>query len=245
MNTSPYTFTHTFTHTLRTLLTGAALVALTGAIGKASAAPVQTFGAGSALGYVQFAAEFEGNTSAAAVYNEGGLTFTDTSASSNGGCGYAYTDCGGSDGSEFSAAFTGNYFAALGSGASVRISSGSTVDLQAIEFAFDSGYLFGNIHGFWQTWRDGSLTGSGRFELGAVGTGGVVGLSDSAGFDEVRLYAFNSATGTTSSFSAPAIDNVYAAPTPASAWLAAAGLALLWQQRRRTGYTGTGGGQST
>jgi hypothetical protein len=87
----------------------------------------------------------------------------------------------------------------------------------------------------WQTWLDGALSGNGRVSLGAGGVGGVLGLSDALGFDEVRLYAFDSASDT-SGYSVPAIDSVraFALPEPGSlAWVGLAGVGLGMVRRRR------------
>ncbi|MFN4117147.1 MAG: PEP-CTERM sorting domain-containing protein, partial [Inhella sp.] len=74
---------------------------------------------------------------------------------------------------------------------------------------------------------DGGMTGSGKVSLGAAGVGGVVGLFDETGFDEVRVFAFDSASDN-SGYSVAAIDSVRAFSTqvPEPASLALAGLAL-------------------
>jgi hypothetical protein len=210
----------------------AALLAL-----PAAAAVVQTTGAGSATpgaAHLTYAAGFEDNTALASPRSEGGLLFSHTGlANDNGGCGYAGGNCVDlSAGESYSQAFSGNYFATAGMNAYVSIrSAGAT--LHGIEFAVDSGYA--DIFLMWQTLLDGALTGSGRASFGTAGVGGVLGLSDLAGFNEVRVYAFDSATDT-AGYSVPAIDSVraFTVPEPGSLGLAAiAGLSLLGMRRRR------------
>ena len=127
---------------------------------------------------------------------------------------------------------SGNYFATAGSNAYLSIRSTGAA-LQGIEFAVDSGYA--SIYVMWQTWLNGALTGSGRVSLGPAGIGDVLGLSDAAGFSEVRVYAFDSATDT-AGYSAPAIDSVrgFTVPEPGSLALASlAGLGVAGVRRRR------------
>lgn len=205
----------------------------------AAAAVVQTTGAGSATPgatHLSYAADFEANTNLDSPWSEGGLQFTHTGfANDNGGCGYAGEFCVDVPaGQQYSESFSGNYFATAGSNAYLSIRS-EGAKLNGIEFAVDSGYL--NIHVLWQTWLDGALTGNGRVSLGAAGVGDVLGLSDAVGFNEVRVYAFDSATDT-AGYSVPAIDSVrgFTVSEPGSLALASlAGLGVAGVRRRRRG----------
>jgi hypothetical protein len=205
----------------------------------AAAAVVQTTGAGSATpgaAHLAYAADFENNLNLDSPWSEGGLLFSHTGLDNdNGGCGYAGGNCVDlGAGESYSQAFTGNYFATAGTNAYLSIRS-MGAQLNGIEFAVDSGYL--NIHVMWQTWLDGALTGSGRVSLGAAGVGDVLGLSDAVGFNEVRVYAFDSATDT-AGYSVPAIDSVraFTIPEPGSLALALAsfaGIGVVGARRRR------------
>ncbi|KQW51762.1 MULTISPECIES: hypothetical protein [unclassified Roseateles] len=203
----------------------------------AAAAVVQTTGAGSATpgaAHLAYTADFETNLNLDSPWSEGGLLFSHTGLDNdNGGCGYAGGNCVDlGAGESYSQAFTGNYFATAGTNAYLSIRS-LGAQLNGIEFAVDSGYL--SIHVMWQTWLDGALTGSGRVSLGAAGVGDVLGLSDAVGFNEVRVYAFDSATDT-AGYSVPAIDSVraFTIAEPGSLALAAlAGLGVAGLRRRR------------
>ena len=200
----------------------------------AMAAVVQTTGAGSATPasqHISRAADFGANTQLDSPWSEGGLLFSHTGlANDNGGCGYAGESCVDiGAGETYSQSFSGNYFATAGMNAYVDIRS-TGARLNGIEFAVDSGYA--SIFVMWQTLLDGVLTGSGRVSLGAAGIGDVLGLSDGAGFNEVRVYTFDSATDT-SGYSAAAIDSVRAFTIPEPGSLALAGLGLMAMRRRR------------
>ena len=197
-----------------------------------------TTGAGSATPtatHLTYAADFESNTNLVSPWSEGGLTFKQTNGlgNDNGGCGYAGEWCvDTAAGQVYSEAFSGNYFAATGSNAYLSILANGA-NLNGIEFAIDSG--FPTIYVMWQTWLDGVLTGTGKASFGTAGIGGVLGLSDAAGFDEVRVYTFDSAADN-SGFSAPAIDSVraFTVPEPGSLALAlVAGLGVAGLRRRR------------
>lgn len=204
------------------------------AAGSASATVVQTTGAGTAVDHVTNFAGFEADTALAASYVEDGLLFTYVGSADNDGCGYAGAACGLVPELDYGAGFSGNYLATAGAPAYIDIRMADGGAFYGIEFTAGTGYL--NLFGYWQTYADGVLTGAGKF-TSATSTA-VLGLSDTAGFDEVRYYALSSAAGGAAGYSAPAIDNVSVdVPEPATLALFAGALLAMGgvRRRRRTG----------
>lgn len=202
---------------------GMALAAAT-----ASAGVVATFGAGSAVKTVTNSANFDGNLALANNYIEDGLLLSYFGSGNNNGCGYAGFDCVDSP-DELSPAFSGNFMATGGNNAyvSVRMADGS--DFTRVEFAAGSLYL--NLNGYWRTFNNGLQTGFGGFSRPA---GAILGLTDLAGFDEVRYFAF-AQPNATAGFSAAAFDDVrVGVPEPGSLLLFGAGLVGLAGLRRKT-----------
>jgi hypothetical protein len=201
---------------------GAAALAAAGA----SATVVQTLGAGSAVRTVTNSATFEANTGLLNNYVENGLRFRYAGTGDNNECGYAGFDCYDFP-TDLSPAFSGNYFATGGAGSYVSIAMAGGQDFYRLEFAAGSGYL--SLNGFWQTFNNGLLTGSGTF---SAPRGAVLGLVDLAGFDEVRYAAYSAPNRP--AFSAPAIDNVrVGVPEPGSLALIGLGLVGVAFGRRR------------
>lgn len=198
--------------------------ALAAAASSACAAVASSFD-GAAL-YTDARASFEGNTRLANDYVENGLQFRFTGIGNNAGCGYAGINCYDAV-DEMSPAFSGNYFATSGNNAYISVRRLDGLDMVGIAFAAGSGYA--SLNGYWQTWNDSVLTGSGNFSRPA---GAVLALADWQGFDEVRYFAF-SGPNRQAGFSAAAIDDVSVdVPEPASIALVAAGLIGLAGLRR-------------
>lgn len=186
---------------------------------SAQAAVIQSFGVGSAVKTVTNFANFDANKALANSYVENGLLFKFTGSAKNNNCGYAGVNCY-DDPSELSPAFAGNYMATAGTNAYLSVKKSDGSDFYRIEFAAGSGYL--SLNGFWRTLNDGVQTGQGNF---SAADGAVLGLTDLAGFDEVRYFAFSTANKQTG-FSAPAFDEVrVGVPEPGS--LALFGLGLM------------------
>lgn len=201
--------------------------ALTLAAQGAGAAVLQTLGAGALVGTATNVAHFDLNTALANDWVEDGLLFHFSGYGANNGCGYAGVDCYDAV-SDLSPAFAGNYMATSGTNAYISVRKADGGDIYRIEFAAGSGYLA--LNGYWATYDNGLMTGSGNF---SAPRGAVLGLAAADGVDEVRYFAFSTANRQTG-YSAPALDEVRVGlPEPTSPALCAVALLGMAVVRRR------------
>ncbi len=186
-------------------------------IGPASAAVVQTYGAGSAVGTADLSADFESFSAQGSTYTEDTLTFERVSLSTNNnGCGFA--GCVG-----WFPNTSGNYFYGAGSG-HLAISAAAGDVLSGLEFTF--GWRT-NHRILWEAYLDGVLVGDGSDRNVSGGT--VIGFS---GEFDTLLFTSNSFRRpflTDGRSNSPSIDFVRAevltsVPVPATLPLLATGL---------------------
>lgn len=156
--------------------------------------------------YLIYVVDFEVNILFDSFWLEGGLVFSYIGiVNDNGGCGYVGEFCVDLVVGEcYSQVFLGNYFVMVGMNVYLFICM-VVCDFNGIEFVVDLGYFSINL--LWQIWFDGVLIGSGKVLFGDVGMGGVFGLSDVVGFDEVWVYVFDSVSDL-SGYSVLVVDSV-------------------------------------
>jgi hypothetical protein len=214
-----------------------AKLALSGMLGfsgaDALAATVATFGSGSAVTSVINAADFELNTDLISGYTEGGMVFSYNGSDDNNSCGYAGCEFH----SGFYPGFSDNYMFTKGADSFISIKKVDSSSFTGIEFAAGSGYS-GGIYGFWETYKNTAITGSGSFFSPEVV---VLGLYDPVGFDEVHYTSYYTANLTLGDITAGAIDTVRAGaqmqpiPEPSTLALLVSGLLFVgWRARRKS-----------
>lgn len=194
----------------------------------ATAAP--TFTIGNTVNIVSRTATFEGISGSLVNYAEDNLFVT---VDSNGYTGFrAFGDADPR---------TGNFHYGDGGNVSeVSIRGTDNAVFNAVDFLLGNGYLGQSMYFQFRTYLDGVQTGSGIFEGISAGT---VGISDAAGFDELRVAAdVRVRQPGFGEFQAIALDDVRAqlidavpseVPEPASILLMGLGLAGAIAVRRR------------
>jgi hypothetical protein len=208
------------------LLTGAALVTT-----SASAVPMQSFGAGSAVTSTDRSMSFnsvvDGTNLSSITENALTMNYDGTAGCQLNGCNGHFQGLG----------FAVSGFVYKGGGSSTLvIQTSDGADLSGLELLFGTGYCYpglcqgSTMFGLWETYRDTVLTGSGSFSSSA-GPVGIVGFFDADGFDELRLKSPSFATTDfTAANSAIAIDDVVAQlniAVPEPGTLATLGLGLV------------------
>ena len=169
-----------------------AIASLAAASQYAHALPLVTFGADSAVSAATPAVTFDANTALQNHWSEHGVVVSYVGSPLNNGCGYQGLDCYDSP-LDLGGNFSGNFMATGGAGAYLSVRRADGADFFALEFTAGSLYVNPylpspvNVFGYWNTFNDGALTGSGNF---SQASGTVVGLADAAGFDELRYFAF-------------------------------------------------------
>lgn len=196
-----------------------------GAFTAANAATIQGFGAGTAVSSADHIAEFE--TPSGLPHLEDGLSFSNVSRSNLTGHGHL-----GFPGVNDSFAL---YQGDVGSPLVISTIDGS--ELSGLEFNIGTGFIAPFTGGFWQSFRDNLLVGSGGFNV--PGFPSVITFSDNMGFDALHI-AMLPTSGLPASFNntnAIAIDHVSAqqldVPEPATLTLFGLGLLGLGAARRR------------
>lgn len=210
----------------------------------ATAAPVFTTGAGSAVSTADRSANFNSLTppTSQAAYSEGGLSITIPAPNFQG-----FDPTVGNGG------FSGGFFYANGAVAPVVIGTTDASELFAVEFNIGTGYD-GNstVFGAYELFDGATSLGGGTF---AVAAGSVVGFLDATGFTSLHLGAYQSAADAAAALAADfgpspgfatangaALDNLVAQlfdgdtgtiPEPASIAALIAGLFGLGVARRR------------
>lgn len=217
------------------LYLGIAAIALTvvGIASTAQAAPVLSFGAGSAVTtvdrFTNFDTIMQGQNLSA--FSDNGLTVA------RAGNALCQVDlCGSSPG--FSGMSGGIHYAGTG-GLFLSIATTDAARIFGLEFNIGTGFGGANKNGYFEIFTNSVLVGSGSFVVPGFPT--IVGFSDSAGFDELRLGMFSGSTPVTAfgPGNAIAIDNLSAQltatalPEPGTFALFVIGLAGLGASRRR------------
>ncbi|MGB5539877.1 MAG: hypothetical protein WBO37_07305 [Gammaproteobacteria bacterium] len=209
------------------------LVCLSMGTAVAEAVTVSSIGAGSAVSSIDRSANFDSITTngiSFTPYSEGTLTINTPGSSVIGFNVFADTSPGSVQ--------TDKYYYASGNNGHVTITTSDGIDMFGVEFRVGHGFLgVVDTSVIWEAYSNNVLTGSGQFN---TTRGSVIGWSDIAGFDELRVGANTTGSGY-ANFGEPqaiAIDDlnvqISAVPLPAAVWLFGSGiLALIGIGRQR------------
>lgn len=161
----------------------------------AEATTITTVGAGSAVTSFDRGATFDSLTSNGidlTFYTEGSLSITVPDIT------FVGFDAFGTG------ATAGFHYGNSGNTSYVTIKTTDAVAISGLEFLYGNGYSRNDVPTVWETWKGGSLVSSGSF---TVARGTIVGWSDAAGFDELRV-ASGQGISALGQFQAIALDNV-------------------------------------
>jgi hypothetical protein len=198
------------------------------------AAPIVTFGAGTAVSVVDRVATFDSvvTDTDLSAYTEGGLSITVPTTAYGG-----YTPGLG---------FIGGFHYPIGGvGAPTVISTTDALPIYAVEMTLGTGFV-GMLTAYyaWETRSGATVTGSGWFSADLTSVQ-ILGIADNAGFDTLYLANYSDLAtvqaGISSALNALAIDNVNVqlgptageVPEPATFGVVGAGLMAAWFLRRR------------
>ena len=200
----------------RFILIGLTLLGLS--VSTAWAATVQSFGAGTAVTAVDYRAEFEVELGSYNPYSEDGLSFSNANNKleivefmGTSHLGFAGVD-------DSSIVYGGNMITPL------AISTQGGGELSGLEFNIGTGFAANHTGGYWETYRDLVLVGSGGFNV--LDWEEEITFYDSSGFDTLLIAMINTSTLPTAftNNNFIAIDHLVArtlspVPVPAAGWL--------------------------
>ena len=205
----------------RFILIGLTLLGLS--VSTAWAATMQSFGAGTAVTAVDFHAEFEVQLGSYNPYSEDGLLFSNAYNKLEIMSFIGESHPGFAGVNDSSIVYGGNMKAPL------AISTQGGGELSGLEFNIGTGFSATNTGGYWETYRDLVLVGSGGFNV--LDWEDEITFYDSSGFDTLLIAMTNTSTLPTAftDNNAIAIDHLVAralspVPAPAAIWLFGTGL---------------------
>ena len=205
----------------RFILIGLTLSGLS--VSTAWATTVQSFGAGTVVTAVDYLAEFEAQTGSYNSYSEDGLLFSNADNNLEIGEFMSASHPGFAGVDDSSIVYGGNMITPL------AISTQGGGELSGLEFNIGTGFDANHTGGYWETYRDLVLVGSGGFNV--LDWEEEITFYDSSGFDTLLIAMINTSTLPTAftNNNFIAIDHLVAqalspVPAPAAIWLFGTGL---------------------